>query len=216
MIELQKGFNTTLIDVAVIAFHVWLYHRKGINPNSTVIELITSLLNFLMLRQFIIWSLTIMNFNKDITDNSYTLILELACYWLLQELYMYWVHRLMHKVKFLYNNIHRIHHITKAEDCFVAFFMHPLEVLFFIYPNLMVGPFIIQVYYGYTDKSAFIIWVCLATFYFVWSHSNDSNTIPDSYFPSTKHHWMHHLRQNCHYGSWLTDTIFGTIVKEER
>jgi sterol desaturase/sphingolipid hydroxylase (fatty acid hydroxylase superfamily) len=117
----------------------------------------------------------------------------------------------MHKVKFLYTHIHSWHHITRAESFSVAFYMHPVEIVFFIYPNLMLGPIILHWYLGFLYKEAMIIWTIMATFYFIFSHTG----IESPYLPATKWHWLHHSTPSRgNYGSWLSDTIFGTAIQE--
>ncbi|ARF09979.1 fatty acid hydroxylase superfamily [Indivirus ILV1] len=207
-IQLQKGFNTMGIDIFVILYHIWLYHRVGISPLITWSQMIFSFMNFIFLRQLILWTVSFLNFNSEYTNNTFFVLFQVGFFYLIQEFYMYFAHRFMHWNKFLYNWVHRRHHLLNAECFTTATYMSPIEIIVHIYPNIILGPVIFNFYFGYIFKEAFFIWSCLANFYFVWSHSgvNDSQ-----YMPSIKHHWLHHKYYNVNYGSWLTDKLFGTI-----
>jgi len=208
MIELQRSFNTFWIDVAIFAYHVWLYHRLGISKKTKPIEVVVSIFNFFLLRQMILWSLPHMSFNKENTDKTIMVITQVAIFYLFQEFYMYGIHRYCHYNKFLYKWVHKIHHDIEGECFSTAMYMSPLEMVIHIFPDLMIGPIIIHLFDGYIFKESFIIWTCLASFYFVWSHSG----VKDSqYMPSVDHHLLHHKFYNCNYGSWLSDSLFGTI-----
>lgn len=210
---LQKGFNTLGIDIFMIAYHTWLYHRLGISIQTTWSNLGLSCINFFLLRQLIIWGLPFISFNAEFTNNTIAVLLQVAFFYFVQEIYMYFIHRLMHKIKFLYIWIHRRHHLAKAECFTTAMYMSPLEIILHIYPDLMLGPVILYNYCGYIYKEAFTIWTCLATFYFIWSHSGVTDSL---YMPSSKDHWLHHKYYNVNYGSGLLDRIFGTALYEDR
>ena len=206
-ILLQKGFNTLGIDIFVILYHVWLYHRLGISEKTTWSQIALSVINFLFLRQLILLSVPFLNFNSEYTDQTIFVIIQTGFFYLVQEFYMYFVHRFMHWSKICYNWIHRLHHTAKAECFTTAMYMSPIEILLHIFPDLMIGPIIFHFYYGYIYKEAFAIWTCLATFYFIWSHSGADS----QYMPSVQHHWLHHKYYTVNYGTWLTDSLFGTI-----
>jgi len=206
--ELQSGFNTLGLDIFTVLYHIWLYHRVGISKDTTMPQLALAVCNFLLLRQLIIWTLPIIRFNSEQTDRTIIVLLQVIWYWICNELYMYWAHRCLHYNKFLYSNIHYMHHQVKGECFSTAMYMHPLETVLFIYPNLMLGPFLLYLYQGWVYKESMLIWTCLATFYFIWSHSGVTDS---QYMPSTIHHLSHHGRLNCAFGSIITDTLFGTM-----
>jgi sterol desaturase/sphingolipid hydroxylase (fatty acid hydroxylase superfamily) len=154
-----------------------------------------------------------MTFNAEQTDQTIPMIFQIGFFYIVQELYMHRVHLIMHKVKFLYNYIHTVHHQISGDSFIVAFYMHPLEIVFFIYPNLMLGPILLHWYLGFLYKESMIIWTIVATFYFIWSHSG---VMDSPYMPSAKWHYLHHKYQLGNFGSWITDNIFGTAIQENR
>jgi sterol desaturase/sphingolipid hydroxylase (fatty acid hydroxylase superfamily) len=210
--ETQKNFNNLGLDLFVVFYNIWLYHRVGISKDTKLSQIIFAGFNFLLLRQLILWTLPLMTFNAEQTDQTIPMILQIVFFYAIQELYMHRVHLIMHKVKFLYSYIHSVHHTTKGSDFSLAFYLHPLETIFFIYPNLMLGPIVLHCYLGFLYKEAMIIWTILATFYFIWSHSG---VIDSPYMPDVKSHFSHHKYLNGNYGSWITDSLFGTLIKEE-
>ena len=76
--------------------------------------------------------------------NSYWYVLpQLIGILLIDDFYFYWLHRLLHKNKFLYHKIHIIHH--KASNPFPADYLyeHPLEWMMGL-----LGPFIAFIILG--------------------------------------------------------------------
>lgn len=186
----------------MILYHVCLYFHLGVNPKTTWKGWLVSGFNFLLLRTLIVYTFPIMSFNRRWSLNI-DVISQLTFFYLTEELYMYAAHRFMHWNKWLYMNIHSVHHEVMG-DCFTtAMYMHPIEMMTHIFPDLMIGPTIIHIYKGWIYKEAMVAWMFLSTFYFIYSHSGGT-------LVSTKHHWLHHKYYNCNYGSIITDTIFRT------
>lgn len=211
-IMLQKGVSSTGIDIFTILYHIWLYYRVGISKQTKWSQIALSFINFILLRQCVLWTIPFINFNFEYTNRILFVIFQVGVFYLIQELYMYFIHRLLHWSKLLYTWVHRQHHLLKAECFTTASYMSPIEIIIHIYPNVILGPIIFNYYNGYILKESFIIWMCLAIFYFVWSHSGVSDL---KYMPSVKHHWLHHKYYNVNYGTWLTDGIFRTIRYED-
>ena len=208
-ILLQKGFNTLGIDIFVLGYHIWLYHRVGISNKTTWSELGLSTFNFFLLRQLLLWTIPYISFNSEFTSNTIFVLLQIGFFYFIQEIYMYFIHRLMHKIKFLYIWVHQLHHKAKAECFTTAMYMSPLEVILHIYPDVILGPVIWYLCFGYIYKEAFSLWVITANFYFVWSHSG---VMDSQYMPSAKSHWLHHKYYNVNYGSLFSDRLFGTAM----
>lgn len=207
MIELQNNFNTFWLNIAFLMYHIWLYYRLGISNKTKILEIIISIANFFLLRQMILWSLGRMYFNIETTNKFIEVMFQLTVFYLLQEFYMYAIHKYFHYNKFLYKWVHQMHHDIKAECFTTAMYMSPLEIIFHIFPDLMIGPIFVHSLNGFIYKESFIIWVCASSFYFIWSHSGEEKS---NYMPSVKHHLDHHKYLNCNYGSPLSDGIFGT------
>lgn len=205
----QAGFDVTFLDIFVIIYHMILYLILGIDRKTNINHIFVSICNIILLRYMIVKTLSILYFNITYVIDI-TVITQILFYYIVQEFYMYWAHRCLHKIKLLYNNIHYRHHILRAECFSTSFYMSPLEIIINIYPNLLLGPFLYYYWYGFLLKESLFIWTCLATFYFVWSHTNAHYT----FMPSTLFHWQHHKYYTCNYGSWMTDKLFGTIYNQ--
>lgn len=207
--ELQYGFNTLGLDIFAILYHIWLYHRLGISKKTTLKHIVISFLNFVLLRQIILTSVSMLKFNVENTDKTVAVIIQITFFYTVQEFCMYGIHRFVHWNKFCYRWIHKMHHEVKAECFSTAMYMSPLEIIFHIFPDLMLGPTIWVWGFEFIYKEAFIIWTCLATFYFIWTHSG----VKDSpYMPSTEFHWLHHKYYTVNYASWISDSIFNTAI----
>ena len=212
-IELQKGFNNLGLDIFVFLYHVWLYHRLGISKKTTLYHLIVSAFNFCLLRQLILWILPVISFNIENTDQTISVVFQTTFFYLVQEFYMYGTHRLLHWSPFLYTYVHKMHHEVKGECFSTAMYMTSWEIIVHIFPDLMLGPLIWYFFNGFIYKEAFMIWTCLATFYFIWTHSG---VMDSPYMPSTLHHWLHHKYPKSNFGSALSDNIFGTTMHEDK
>ena len=212
-VELQEGFNNLGVDIFVILYHIWLYHRLGISKDTTWKHIIVNFLNYLFLRQLILWTIAKMYFNAESTNQTIVVIIQTCFFYIVQEFYMYGIHRFMHWNKFCYKWVHKMHHDVKGECFSTAMYMTPMEIALHIFPDLMIGPVIWHWGFGFVHKEAFMIWTCIATFYFIWTHSG---VMDSEYMPSTEFHWLHHKYYNVNYGSWISDSIFRTAMYEEK
>lgn len=54
---------------------------------------------------------------------------QIAIFFVLEDTWHYWLHRLMHESKFLYKNVHKIHHKYSAPFGLAAEYASPVEVM---------------------------------------------------------------------------------------
>ncbi|KAN0011831.1 hypothetical protein ACTFIV_000491 [Dictyostelium citrinum] len=140
------------------------------------------------------------------------LIFTIACCFLIEDFYFYWVHRALHH-GFWYKHIHKIHHDHAAPFGMTAEYAHPLETVI-LGVGTVIGPFIFS-------RDLFTLWVWLGTrlFQTVECHSgydfpwNPTKLIP--FWGGSHFHDFHHETFVGNYSSTFTylDKIFGTSDK---
>lgn len=141
----------------------------------------------------------------------------------------YWVHRLMHKVEFLWE-FHKIHHSARVLNPFTFYRVHPVENLIFglrysLSSGLISGIFIY--FFGYLINIYDVLGVNIISYIFMLLGSNLRHShIPMAYnkfienlFISPKQHQIHHSvnNSNNNFGGALAiwDFMFGTLIKSK-
>lgn len=133
-----------------------------------------------------------------------------VCYlWI--DFYSYWAHRALH-TKWLYKNVHKVHHRYVSPTPFSAFALHPVEFVIFQSAGIIQLCFIETHVIGY-----------LAAVLFVAYHNQVDHSGIDfegglPWMPTTKYHDDHHLYFHLNFGlhfvSW--DWLGGTLRSKER
>mmetsp|Transcript_3915 Transcript_3915/g.7086 ORF Transcript_3915/g.7086 Transcript_3915/m.7086 type:complete len:332 (-) Transcript_3915:236-1231(-) len=128
------------------------------------------------------------------------------------EMGIYWMHRKLHTVKFLYKWLHSTHHkYNKAETmtpwCSIAF--NPFDGILQASPYLLFLP-VIPVHY-FTH-------IFLLFFSGVWA-TNIHDSVPLNSEPimGAQYHTIHHTHYHYNFGQWFIfcDYIFGTLRSRE-
>jgi sterol desaturase/sphingolipid hydroxylase (fatty acid hydroxylase superfamily) len=159
--------------------------------------------------------------SKEVLLGSYTLVL-----FLLSDLSRYGLHRLMHKIKFLWR-FHRVHHSAEVLNPLTFYRVHPLENILFGLRYALVTGAVTAVYiyfFGAGIRAIEFLGANVLVFAFSILGSNLRHShIPFSYpkglekwFVSPYQHQLHHSTKYLHrnFGSFLAiwDRIFGTLV----
>lgn len=159
--------------------------------------------------------------SKELLLLSYTLVL-----FIVSDLSRYWLHRLMHRVKFLWR-FHRVHHSAEVLNPLTFYRVHPLENLLFGLRYAIVTGVVTAIYiyfFGAGIRSIEFMGANVLVFVFSIIGSNLRHShIPLSYpkglekwFVSPYQHQLHHSTKYCHknFGSFLAiwDRMFGTLV----
>ena len=159
--------------------------------------------------------------SKELLLGSYTLVL-----FILSDLSRYWLHRFMHKSKFLWR-FHRVHHSAEVLNPLTFYRVHPLENFLFGLRYTLVTGFVTAVYvyfFGAGVRAIELMGANVLVFSFSIIGSNLRHShIPFSYlkslekwFMSPYQHQLHHSTKYLHrnFGSFLAiwDRIFGTLV----
>lgn len=159
----------------------------------------------------------------DNTLGAYTLFdasalpLEIAipAGFLVLQFGIYWWHRMMHNVDFVWRWLHQMHHSAERVDIFGAFYFHPFDMIgwAFIGSVMLVGVF------GLSGEAAAIVNI-MAAFCSMFQHTNIKTphwlgyivTRPESH---SVHHQRDHHANN--YGDIpLFDMIFGTFINPRK
>lgn len=125
----------------------------------------------------------------DMDDESHTwyyIIWSTAILVILHETYFYWSHRLLH-TKFLYNQIHYVHHLARNPSPWSVFLLHPVEA------------FLQGLFYTMTFLIVPTNWKQLAAFYFVMHLQDMYNHLGYEIYPKGWHkHWL---------GRWINTAV---------
>lgn len=158
--------------------------------------------------------------SKELLLISYTLVL-----FVLSDLSRYWLHRLMHRIKFLWG-FHRVHHSAEVLNPFTFYRVHPLESFLFGLRYALVTGFVTALYvyfFGAGIRAIEFLGANVLVLIFSVLGSNLRHShIPFSYpqwlekwFISPYQHQLHHSKKHCgkNFGSFLAiwDRVFGTL-----
>ncbi len=142
-------------------------------------------------------------------NNYWYIFPQLIGILLIDDFYFYWLHRLLHKNKYLYQKIHKIHH--KASNPFPADYLyeHPLEWM-----AGLIGPFIAFIILGGVFFETIIIYLIIRVLHELDIHSGIKSSIY-RYIPFAginEFHAKHHKFHNVHFASVFSfwDIIFKT------
>ncbi|AWU76899.1 methylsterol monooxygenase [Pichia kudriavzevii] len=153
-----------------------------------------------------------------------TMLKEWAIFFVLEDMWHYWAHRLFHYGPF-YKYIHKQHHRYAAPFGLTAEYAHPAEVI-----SLGAGTVGFPIVYAYLTGNLHLftltVWIVLRLFQAVDSHSGYDfpwslhNFVP--FWAGAEHHDLHHHYFIGNYASsfrfwdfWL-DTEAGPVAKAER
>ncbi|KAF3138901.1 C-4 sterol methyl oxidase, partial [Orbilia oligospora] len=153
-----------------------------------------------------------------------TMAFQIAIFFVLEDAWHYWLHRLFHWGP-LYKNIHKIHHEHSAPFGLAAEYAHPLEVL-----TLGIGTVFIPIGYCWVVPDFHVmtmyIWICLRLFQAIDAHSGYDfpwslhHFIP--FWAGASHHDVHHEKFIGNYASsfrwwdYMLDTEAGPEAQQRR
>jgi len=140
----------------------------------------------------------------------FTVCWQVSIFFIMEDFYVYWLHRYMHENKWFYKNIHKVHHEFKAPFGIAGEYAHPIETLLLgfgtLYGPAIFGSHLLTVW----------IWTIIRTFEVVDVHSGYdfpwslNNWLP--YYAGAQFHDFHHRTFVGNYSTTFTycDKIFGT------
>lgn len=131
------------------------------------------------------------------------------------EFVTYWLHRLHHRVSFLWRWVHQMHHSAERMDVFGAGYFHPFEMIEAGVVAVVFGGVVL----GLSPEAAGLVGVWQA-FNGIWQHANLKTPSWLGYlFQRPEQHGVHHERgvHAFNYGNlMLWDIIFGTFRNPAR
>lgn len=131
-----------------------------------------------------------------------SLLIYLNLYYVIQCMWFYWTHRLLH-TRYFWCRVHYVHHTYTETFPYCAIYAHPFEHAVGNVASVIMGP----IMFPY-NINMFRIWIAMATVNSVYSHSYISR------IGNPGNHDLHHLffRYNYGTGTWV-DKLFGTYMK---
>ena len=144
-------------------------------------------------------------------------ILGFAVLLVIDDVWFYGIHRLMHEVKFLYRKIHSVHHRAIPPIPMDYLYAHPIEAMG-ASMGLIWGLLVLVLATGTASIYVFAAYTVYRTLHELAIHSG-LEIIPEKWLGilgSSKHHFNHHRYNSGNYASGLTilDKLFRTeIVK---
>jgi len=129
---------------------------------------------------------------------------------LVSELFVYWLHRLHHRVDFLWRWVHQLHHSAERMDVFGAGYFHPFEMI----ESGIFGVLVANLLLGLSPEAAGLVgaWQAFNGF---WQHGNIKTPRWLGYLiQRPEQHGVHHERgvHAFNYANLpLWDLVFGTF-----
>lgn len=143
------------------------------------------------------------------------IVLQIVAVLLIDDIYFYIWHILMHKNKFLYQKIHKIHHRANTPFPSEYLYVHPIEWMVG-----MIGPFLGIFLLGGVHLYSFWMMLLIRNLHELDIHSGLKSGALTKYFPfsgTNEHHDMHHAYLDGNYASAFSfwDKIFKTSITEK-
>lgn len=139
-------------------------------------------------------------------------LLQLVAYLSIVEFGIYWAHRGLHDVKFLYKWLHATHHIYNKQNTlspFAGLAFHPLDGITQAFPHVIAL---------FLTRMHFLSHLLLLFLEGIWT-TNIHDNIHANVFPimGAGYHTIHHTTYKHNYGHYtiVMDWLFGTLVTPE-
>lgn len=107
---------------------------------------------------------------------------QIAIFFVCEDAWHYWNHRMMHQSPFLYKNIHKIHHQYSAPFGLAAEYASPIEVMMLGFGTVF-SPILWCAITGDLHILTMYIWIVLRLFQAIDAHSGYE-------FPWSLHHFL--------------------------
>ena len=150
--------------------------------------------------------------SDNIFKNIGVIIFEVIIILIIDDIYFYLWHRLMHENRFLYNRIHKIHHRASTPFPSEYLYTHPIEWMVG-----MIGPFIGIFLLGGVCIYSFWLVLLIRNLHELDIHSGLKSSYLTKYFPfsgTNEHHDKHHAILKGNYASAFSfwDKMFKTTI----
>ena len=141
------------------------------------------------------------------------MVFEIIIVLMIDDIFFYLFHRMMHENKYIYRKIHKIHHRASTPFPSEYLYTHPLEWMIG-----MIGPFIGISLLGGVSIYSFWLLLIIRNVHELDIHSGLKSNFLIKYFPlsgTNEHHDLHHSILDGNYASSFTflDKLFNTEIK---
>ena len=148
------------------------------------------------------------------TFTLYNNVLAFASYFIIQDIYFYIIHRILH-LPIFYKYIHKMHHKYKSPNIYQSYYGSPIEHIISWTLPYIVLPYCIEI-----NKHVYWAFVFYTTLTSIIGHCGN-NYEPTLWFMNYNinvqpaHHDLHHLLSNCNYSLYFTvlDRFCGTLYE---
>ena len=166
------------------------------------------------------------------TPKAVVCIAFTACFFLLDDFSRFFLHRLMHKVPFLWS-FHQVHHSAETMTPFTIFRTHPVEGIFFLIRSSVVQGLVISLFIYLFGSKVDLITIFGASVGVIVFHSLGSNLrhshikirypkFIERIFISPGQHQIHHSIDKQHFDKnfgvalAVWDLIYGSLAFSEK
>ncbi len=212
------GFIISLASIHFKFLEKYKIQKRKIKPNTFYKRLPLIFFNITLL---IITSclglyffLEIVNYEISI-ENPFNILFQLFIIFVIDDIYFYFLHLLMHKNKFILKKIHSIHHRAITPVALEYMYVHPLEWL-----SGYLGPFLgmlVLNLLGSVNIFSFWLYQLIRNIHELDVHSGFKSKISKwiPYWGESEHHDKHHEVLNGNYATTFTfwDDFFNTRIK---
>ncbi|MFN3851246.1 MAG: sterol desaturase family protein [Spirosomataceae bacterium] len=201
-------FNSRLINDLSIGVPVFLKRNKLAIKNFFIVS-ITTCASLLMVGD------SFFSFQRP---SILYFLFNFILFIVVDDIWFYFIHRLMHTNKWIYRNIHKVHHKAHPPIPIDYLYTHPLEAMSSSF-GFILGVILSIAVYGQVSFYVFTGYIIYRTIHELIVHSS-LTVIPKKWlgiFGSSEHHFNHHKYLNGNYASAFTylDKIFGTDLKDK-
>ena len=193
-------------DVFSCSYIAVLYLMTGLKVKNNDV-LFVSMFNMIIMRAWISFSTSMIIFDRSSSYQTLIpqAIIEIIICYIAEDMCGYFIHRYMHRNKFLYIHVHQQHHRNQTDSFITAFDVHIVELVAFYFVGLLIGPTLISQFWRISFLG-YNMWLCAATFFLIWSHTG----LNVKWMPDTTFHNLHHKYYTVNYGTAFSDYLFGT------
>lgn len=210
-----------LVSGFLWCFYIYYLKRNAYVPKDSIPSYMAMKLQIIVAMKAMPWYCALPAVSEYMVESGWTkcistiaeigwpmYIVYLACYLVLCEFGIYWMHRVLHDIKPLYKHLHATHHIYNKQNTlspFAGLAFHPLDGILQALPHV-ICLFIIPTHF----KTHISLLFCEA----IWT-ANIHDCIHGRVWPvmGAGYHTIHHTtyRHNYgHYTIWM-DWFFGTL-----
>eukprot|EP01084_Bolivina_argentea_P001518 2803_1 len=195
-------------------FISWPLYRKSIflaNTNAIIAGIVFPLLFIPLMELRGVCDRLLFEHDRSIIISFLFIIFRMYVCLFVSDIIFYFSHRCIHKIKFFYKYIHKIHHQFVDTFGISATAAHPLEHIFANLMTVVGAPIVVNL-----PLIPYFIWIWIGCLNTTFSHSGYGNPFRRITFGNAIPHDYHHHYQNCEYGvgSILCDKLFKTQLKD--